>query len=326
MCLSFPSLISLSIVCFSRDTFINIFLKKSTLVDLFYLALYITFLLIIAINLPKNVTMYHEEKAVILSFGVIGAWRYCWWMNHVVRSLIYGHIVFPRRRLKANALWDSGWRPKRLIFMMTTFKEFPNTTELVLQSIVDECSIIGVPVKLFVGTGTESDERIIENFFSKQKTAISFEVILVRQEWCLIDQRCAIWTMFIGHLTIMVMALTRSYTFLLFSFLWIAFSRLCISSMLFIHARRIDMSFPFLVYINQFMSTITKIYILFRLPQQRWTNRGDHSLGYEEKIGLKVRGWVVTYLTAFYCLCCLLLILILFRIVSLPTLGDIKTI
>ena len=504
---------------------------KSTYRDIFFLLLYLTTLLFAALNLPKSVSMYYEDQAAIVSFGAIGVWRYCWWLNHVIRSLIHSRIVFPRRRLKANQLWESGWRPKRLIFMMTTFQELPTTTEVVLQSILDECTQVNVPVKLFIGTGTESDERIIRDFFCTQKTALSFEVIMVRQKlpgkryaigetlrailrhgleeddpvifmdgdtyfepdclrlclpffhlypkmqalttyekaivksgpswvkkwldmrfaqrdftmqsyslsnkiltltgrmsifrgkhlrepafikiiesdhlkhwlwgdyrflsgddkstwyyllkqgadmfyipdattvtieyikgsalvrmkenlkrwsgntlrngaraialgphkvgyfiwWCLIDQRCTVWTMLIGHMIIFALAFTKSWAFILVSLIWIAFSRFCISCMLFIHARRIDMSFPFLVYINQFMTTIIKIYILFRLPQQRWSNRGDQRAGFETQRGWRMRGWVATYLTVFYCLSCLLLILILLRLVSLPTVGDIKT-
>jgi glycosyltransferase Alg8 len=141
--------------------------------------------------------------------------------------------------------------------------------------------------------------------------------------WCLIDQRCAIWTMLIGHM--MMIALSQGSAFLWVAFLWIAFSRLCISCALFIHARRLDITFPFLVYINQLMSSLIKIYIVFRLPQQRWKNRGDQRSGYALPKGVKLKAWVATYLTIFYCSCCLLIILIFLKLVSFPTLGDIKT-
>jgi glycosyltransferase Alg8 len=113
--------------------------------------------------------MYLENQPAIISFGLIGIWRYSWWLNHVLRASIYGYIVFPRRRIKANQLWESGWRPKRLFIMMTTFKELQTTTEIVLQSILDECKQVNVPVKLFIGTGAQSDEDMIHNFFSKKK-------------------------------------------------------------------------------------------------------------------------------------------------------------
>ena len=499
--------------------------------DIIYLLFYLSILLIAALNIPKNTAIYHEERAALMSFGIIGIWRYSWWVNHVVRSIIYGHIVFPRRRLKANQLWTSGWRPKRLFFMMTTFRELETTTEKVLQSILHECNQVNVPVKLFIGTGAESDEIIIQNFFKKQKPDYPFEVIIVKQKlpgkryaigetlrsmlrhglkeddtvifmdgdtffesgclrlclpffqlypnmqalttnetaivnagptwmkkwldmrfsqraytmqsyslsnkiltltgrmsifrgkhlcnpefihiiendhlkhwlwgdyrflsgddkstwyyllkegadmlyipdaktvtieyihgsaldrmkenlrrwsgntlrngaraialgpktvgyfiwWCLIDQRCAIWTMLIGHLIIIVLAITKSWTFLWVALIWIAFSRLCLSFILFIHAHRIDMSFPVLIYMNQFMSTVIKIYILFRLPQQRWKNRGDQQAGFKAQPGWCLQSWIANYLTVFYCICCLLFVLLLLRLVSLPTIGDVKT-
>jgi len=499
--------------------------------QIFYLLLYITILLMSVTHLPHRDSLYYEEQAAIVSFGAIGTWRYLWWLNHVVRSYIYGRFVFPSRRLKANQLWESGWRPNRLIFMMTTFKELETTTEVVLQSIIDECIRVGVPVKLFIGTGADSDESIIERFFSCQTTALPFEVIFVRQKqpgkryaigetmrailrhglteddsvvfmdgdtyfesgclrlclpffklystmqalttneravvkqgpawvkkwldmrfsqrhftmqshalsnkvltltgrmsifrgkhllepefihivendhlhhwlwgdyrflsgddkstwyhllkhsadmfyipdattvtieyihgspfdrmkenlrrwngntlrngaraialgphtvgyfiwWCLIDQRCAIWTMFIGHMSIIVLAITQNSAFLFVSFIWIAFSRLCNACVLFIQARRIDMSFPFLLYLNQFLSTVIKIYILFRLPQQRWKNRGNQRSEQDTQSQWKLRGWIASYLTTFYCVCCILTILILLNIVSFTTLADIKS-
>ena len=500
--------------------------------DIVLLLLYLIILLLITINLPQSVSSYYEQRTALVCFGAIGVWRYSWWLNHVLRSLIYGRLVFPSRRLNADQLWASGWRPRCLFFMMTTFQESEETTACVLQSIVNECVTVGIPVRLFIGTGVESDELMIKRFFSELKTDVNIQVITVRQKfpgkryaigetlrvllqhgleeddpvifmdgdtyfepgclrlclpffqlfpkmqalttyekaivkqgpwwikkwldmrfaqrdftmqshslsnkvltltgrmsifrglhlrepefihiiendhlhhwlwgeyrflsgddkstwyyllskradmiyipdattitieyirgnsfarmkenlkrwsgntlrngaraialgprvvgyfiwWCLVDQRCAIWTMLIGHMIIVALAFTKSFSFLIVSFLWLAFSRLCISVMLFIHARRIDMSFPFFVYLNQMMSTLIKIYILFRLPQQRWKNRGDQHSGFDAQPGAKVRGWVAAYLTFFYCLCCLLFILLLLQLIALPTLGDIKTI
>ena len=498
--------------------------------DMFWFALYLLVLLVAAIHLPKSVTKYYDTQLALIGFGVIGTWRYCWWLNHIIRAFIYGYIIFPRRRLKADHLWASGWRPKRLLFMMTTFQELQTTTETVLQSILNECMGLAVPITLFIGTGADSDEANIESFFAKQKVNFSFEVVIVRQKkpgkryaigetlramvrhglsvedlvvfmdgdtffepgclrlclpffqlypkmqaltthekaivngpvwvkkwldmrfsqrdftmqsyalsnkiltltgrmsmfrgkhlcepgfiqiiendhlthwlwgeyrflsgddkstwyyllkeradmfyipdavtvtieyirgnavdrmienlrrwngntlrngaramqlgprttgffiwWCLVDQRCTIWTMLVGHMMIIILALSSGAEFLLVAFLWIAFSRLCMSCMLFIHARRIDMSFPFLLYINQFMSTIIKLYIVFRLPQQRWKNRGDQHAGFAVAQGNKLKSWVATYLTIFYCTCCLVLILIRLKLIGLPSMGDIRT-
>jgi len=497
----------------------------------FYLAVYLTALLVMALNLPKSVSIYYEERAAIIGFGIIGIWRYTWWLNHVIRSFIYGRIVFPRRRQMANQLWESGLRPKRILFMMTTFKELPSTTEKVLHSILNECHDVGVPAKLFIGIGTDLDQQSIEHYFSNRYAEVPLEVIIVRQKrpgkryaigetlrviqkhglekddpvifmdgdtyfepgclrlclpffhlfpkmqalttheqalinnspvwftkwlemrfaqrdltmqsyslsnkiltltgrmsifrgkhllepgfleiiendslkhwlwgeyrflsgddkstwyyllkkradifyipdaltitieyvhgsaldrmkenlrrwsgntlrngeraialgpkrtgyfiwWCLIDQRLTIWTMLFGHMIIFVLAFTKSVAIILVSFIWIALSRLTTSLMLFMYARRIDMSFPFLIYINQLMTTIIKIYILFRLPQQRWTNRGNQQTGFDAQKSLTLRSLVASYLTLFYCTCCLLFVIIYLGLITIPNIGDIKT-
>jgi glycosyltransferase Alg8 len=504
---------------------------RHRLKDLFFLFTYLTCLLIAFLLLPKTVLPFYAKRTAFISLGLIGSFRYGWWLVHVIRSLLYKHLIFPKRRLQANRLWASGWRPKCLFFMITTFKELPSTTKMVLKTILAECHEIGVPTKLFIGTGCESDELIIKSYILNEKIAFPLDLAFVRQQlsgkrfaiggtlksmivhglqaddpvifmdgdtylepgclrlclpffplfpsmqalttheraiihngplwlkkwlelrfaqrdftmksyslsnkvltltgrmsifrgkhilepefieiiendqlkhwlwgqfrflsgddkstwyyllkaradmlyipdattitieyiqgsawdrmkenlrrwsgntlrngeraialgprkigffiwWCLIDQRISIWTMFIGHTIILMLAITKSLAFLFAALLWIALSRLVMSSVLFYHARRIDMGFPFLLYCNQLINSLIKIYILFRLPQQRWKNRGNQSAGFERSRGLKLREWAATYLTAFYCAGFFLLILLYLGIVSWPSLSDLTT-
>lgn len=494
----------------------------------FYLACYLSFLLIGVISLPKDVWIYYEARTALIGIGILGIWRYSWYGVHVVRSLIYAYIVFPRRRAKADQLWASGWRPKKLYVLMTTFKELPKTTEKVLQSILHDCNQIRVPTHLFIGTGSESDEIVINNFFYNREIAIPFTVTLVRQKlpgkryaiskalkaiiqngleqddpvvfmdgdtflvpgclqkclpffplypkmqalttyeqaivhngppwltkwldmrfaqrdftmhsyslsnkvltltgrmsifrgkhlldpefihiieddhlyhwlwgrfrflsgddkstwyylltvkadmfyipdattitieyingdpynrmvenlrrwsgntlrngaraialgprqigffiwWCLIDQRIAIWTMLIGHTIFLMLSLIKSWAFILVAIIWIAFSRLCTSLVLFFYARKVDMAFPILLYINQLVSAILKVYILFRLPQQKWKNRGDQKSGFDSPTKHNYKNWIANYLTVFYCTILIVLISIYLGIVALPTLSD----
>ena len=126
--------------------------KKWTIAKLAQLAVYITvcFLLLLYTN---NALWDPEVKAITLTLGALGIWRYSWWFTHVVRAEIYGKSVYPRIRDEAKALWDSGWRPRHVHFMMTTFKERRDTTELVLQSICREVRESGIPTTLWLGSG-----------------------------------------------------------------------------------------------------------------------------------------------------------------------------
>lgn len=141
--------------------------------------------------------------------------------------------------------------------------------------------------------------------------------------WCLIDQRLSVWTLFMGHTIALMIALTQSFAFIWVTVLWIAFSRLCISVALFFHTRRIDMWYPLLIYLNQLSSSIIKIYILFRLPQQKWQNRGDQQVGFKKDAKLRFRQWMANYLTFFYCSVVVLCAMFYLKIVSFPTWVDV---
>jgi len=138
--------------------------------------------------------------------------------------------------------------------------------------------------------------------------------------WCLIDQRLSVWTMLTGHLIILTLSLTRTEAFIPAALLWIAFSRLSASVILFHSARRLDLSFPFLLYFNQLVGALIRIYILFRLPLQKWKNRGDQKQGYEGHADIK--NWVANYLILFYCAGIFLIVLLFLGVVSVPALPD----
>jgi glycosyltransferase Alg8 len=145
----------------------------------FLLTVWIACLALLLILLPNRI--WNQGGGVmVLSLGAIAAWRYGWWALHLVRALIYAHIVFPRHRKRADALWRSGWRPRRMHFMVTTFRERPEITRAVLESIFRECRDTGVPARVFVGTGDRSDELVIEGCCARAVNTPA-EVFLVRQ-------------------------------------------------------------------------------------------------------------------------------------------------
>ncbi len=115
--------------------------------------------------------------------------------------------------------------------------------------------------------------------------------------WCLIDQRLAMWTAIAGIVAMGTAGVFISplafYAFLV----WVLLTRLCFSIILFYHARRIDMTFPFILYANQLTLAFVKIYIVFRLPFQRWANRGDQRMYFSEGEASEIKRLVATYVT-----------------------------
>jgi glycosyltransferase Alg8 len=122
----------------------------------------------------------HELHTVALSIGFLGLWRYTWWMTHLVRAQIYGRVVYPRLRARADEAWQQGMRPKRIHFLLATYREDPEITRAVLESIVLQCREIGCPAKLFIAAGHTDDETVIHKYFDALTQPVSLEVTVIR--------------------------------------------------------------------------------------------------------------------------------------------------
>lgn len=496
--------------------------------DVFFLYAYLGILLIAVMLLPNSI-WDSESRQIIAGMGLIGIWRYGWWGVHFLRSRFYRYWVFPRKRKQAEALWNSGWRPDKLYFMMTTFREEIEITHRVLQSIVDEARSIGVPTYLFLGTGHESDETIVKQFLHKFGSRCPFELILTRQNvsgkrmaigavlramarrgvngdnpvifmdgdvilgqdsvrkclpffvldqqldalttdeeavvvgpqwmqamldlrfsqrnlgmcshalsnkvltltgrmsvfrakdviqrdfyrtieadyldhwlwgkfrflsgddkstwywllsrgarmtyvpdslvytvevvegngidrmqanllrwsgnmlrngtrgialgpkkvglfiwWCLVDQRIAIWTSLVGPIAAITASIFVDPSFIIIYIIWVAFTRFIISCFLFPHSKRINMSYPFLMYFGQISNALAKAYIWFRLPKQRWANRGNQKAAMKENWQLRVRNGIAFYLTTLYITALTWVVMIYIGLLPLPDLEKLR--
>src|SRR5262249_40263177 len=91
----------------------------------------------------------------------------------------------------------------------------------------------------------------------------------------------------------------------------------------FITAGRIYISFPWLLYFNQITNSAVKVYLLFRLPQQRWRNRGDQRV--EEGSGWLHRYQTITswYLTGLYLTAFGFVLFLFFFLPDLPPLQQV---
>ncbi len=118
---------------------------------------------------------------LLIAMGGISAWRYAWWFSHFARGRVFCDSVFPRRRALADALWEKGWRPPAVVFMVTTYKERKEITEQVFESIVRQAGEIGVPAHVFVGTGDYQDESTIDQYMATVESRIPIQVTMIRQ-------------------------------------------------------------------------------------------------------------------------------------------------
>jgi glycosyltransferase Alg8 len=73
---------------------------------------------------------------------------------------------------------------------------------------------------------------------------------------------------------------------------------------LFGYSRRADMSWPFILYLNQVINASVKIFMIFHLSKQKWSNRGNQSSGdgggrIEQARNLFAKFQLVTAVTTF---------------------------
>lgn len=118
---------------------------------------------------------------VMLALGAFGLWRYFWWFLHFVRAQIYKRLVYPKRRAAAQELWESGWRPNQLNFLITAYRERRDTLQRVISAVLAEVNAVGVPAKIFIGIGDDNDDQAIAECVARAPTQVPVEIVLIRQ-------------------------------------------------------------------------------------------------------------------------------------------------
>lgn len=121
---------------------------------------------------------------VSLVLGTLGIWRFGWWFTHAVRAELYNRFRFPGMRARAQAVWHSGWRPRRLHIQMTTYYEEAAITKRVIGSILGQIRTHRIPTTLYIGTGSAYDELIIRQFVETHAQDIPddlAELVFIRQ-------------------------------------------------------------------------------------------------------------------------------------------------
>src|SRR5439155_9439141 len=91
--------------------------------------------------------------------------------------------------------------------------------------------------------------------------------------WCFIDQRIAMWTTLIGPVLAVNLIALQGLSMVMTAVVYVLVTRFLLSLFLYYYAGRIYVSFPWLLYLNQITNSAVKVYLLFRLAEQRWRNR-----------------------------------------------------
>lgn len=120
-----------------------------------------------------------ESAQFLLIVGTIGMWRYCWAALHLVRSLIYRKIVFPRWRARADALGDAAM-PSHVYLLVTSFRIDSETTRKVYDAAIREAINCGVPATVVASIVEMGDQRLIKQLFELHQPPAHVRLKFVR--------------------------------------------------------------------------------------------------------------------------------------------------
>ncbi|WP_263262648.1 mannuronan synthase [Pseudomonas sp. RIT-PI-S] len=89
----------------------------------------------------------------------------------------------------------------------------------------------------------------------------------------LFDQRVSMWTSLLGLTAALIATLKYSVTFLFAYLLWIGITRLILTILLSFSGHPVGPAYPVILYYNQIVGALMKIYVFFRLDRQSWTRQ-----------------------------------------------------
>ncbi|MFK3796533.1 mannuronan synthase [Pseudomonas sp. NPDC088444] len=89
----------------------------------------------------------------------------------------------------------------------------------------------------------------------------------------LFDQRVSMWTSILGLTVALLASFKYGIQFLLAYLLWIGITRLILTLLLSCSGHRIGPAYPIILYYNQIVGALMKIYVFFRLDKQSWTRQ-----------------------------------------------------
>lgn len=142
------------------------------------LIIYGTLLTIVLANLPA--ALWDPQAAqYLVAVGVIGIWRYSWAGVHLVRAMIYRHLVFPRWRQAADRLGAS--EPKAPVYLLlTSFRIDTESTRQVYSAAIREAIAYGAPVTVVASIVEMADQRFIKQIFAQLAPPDHVQLMLVR--------------------------------------------------------------------------------------------------------------------------------------------------
>ena len=148
-----------------------------------FLALYVLALAALAVHAPTS--LWRPETGTFLFvLGWIGIWRWSWGGVHLVRSLWYRVLVFPRWRAQADALAGPDTAAEILapeVFIVVTSYRIPAETSVAaFSAAIAEAKRYPSPVTIVVAVVEMAELRLAKDLFRRLAPPERVRLVLVR--------------------------------------------------------------------------------------------------------------------------------------------------
>lgn len=120
----------------------------------------------IALSIPTG--FVDEHGALLVTLGLVGAWRYAWAATNFIRALVYLRLVYPRRRRGVEATYRAQSYRAHAFFLVTSYKVEPATTIRVYQSVFRAAEQSEGGATVVASVVDVADERLIRSVFGER--------------------------------------------------------------------------------------------------------------------------------------------------------------
>lgn len=128
---------------------------------------------------PGNLAIW--DVFGLISLGVVGLWRWAWFIIRILRSQVYLHWVFPRWRRWAKKVPVE--HLPHACLLVPTYKEQPWITERVFRAIAHEAQSLAQPITLLVNSSSDDENAAIEAVLrSVDPDLASIRLVLMTQK------------------------------------------------------------------------------------------------------------------------------------------------
>ncbi|MEM1287710.1 MAG: glycosyltransferase [Pseudomonadota bacterium] len=121
-----------------------------------------------------------KSRELILVVGFIGVWRYSWGLLHLLRSIYFRHIAFPKSRFAA-ARWSAQQAPGHAYLLITSFRIDASTTRRVYTAAFKAAATARGGATVVCSIVERGDERLIRDLARVLFGGLApFDLIIVR--------------------------------------------------------------------------------------------------------------------------------------------------